>query len=100
MQTAGRFGAAFDTHHSRTWWFGIFIMWKQLIVGIILGTVRNPTNNASGILVMQVFEALVVLFLRPFSDRCVWCVCVSVSVWLIFDMVLQCFTHYIKFLFG
>jgi hypothetical protein len=59
----------------------------QLIVGIILGTVRPTVDNAAGILVMQVLESLGTIFLRPYSDRCVLCtqtcmyiyVCTSVS---------------------
>jgi hypothetical protein len=57
-----------DTTHTRRRWFGIFSLFKDIAVGIALGTLVTPVGNSSFLFGIYAFSFLIQTITRPQID--------------------------------
>eukprot|EP00287_Rhodomonas_sp_CCMP768_P024366 CAMPEP_0202845074 /NCGR_PEP_ID=MMETSP1389-20130828/69071_1 /ASSEMBLY_ACC=CAM_ASM_000865 /TAXON_ID=302021 /ORGANISM="Rhodomonas sp., Strain CCMP768" /LENGTH=287 /DNA_ID=CAMNT_0049522475 /DNA_START=15 /DNA_END=878 /DNA_ORIENTATION=- len=67
-----RFGSLFDSHHGRAWWYGMWSLFRALVLGVVLSAVFNPTPNAATCLALASLDTSIIMLFLPDGDWTEW----------------------------
>lgn len=69
-----RYAALYDSNHQKTWWFGIWTIFKACLIGLFVAVFASqPTASAVSVGAVVIVDAVIQLFDPPDGDYRQWC---------------------------
>ena len=64
-----KMGPVFEDFVEARWWFAAWDLWKKLLIGIFLGTVKPTVPNSALIMLIYIFDLVLVGGWKPHIDK-------------------------------